>query len=177
MLAVRMYASLITAHGRARRPQQALQAFAAAKAAGLAPDATLYNAAMKAAARSKRWAQVARLFEELEARPHLRPDYVSYNTAIQALGHLGRWQCALALYRDMKSQVQTTRPYCHPLLLSPPSTVTLRVATVKSQAPPPRRAAPGSPFFGRSPAEAEIGEQFEIAASSGRKEPNPTPRW
>eukprot|EP00959_Pyramimonas_sp_CCMP1952_P016883 358053-Pyramimonas_sp.AAC.1 len=42
-----MYASLVTAYGRARRPQHALKVFAAMKREGVVPDVTLFNAVMK----------------------------------------------------------------------------------------------------------------------------------
>ena len=100
----RPYNALLQHHGARRRDsQRALQILSMMKRIGVAPDATSYTIAIRAAARAKKLALAQRLLGEMQDVGAAAADTYAWTAVIDASGHAGQPEVALELFEQMRS--------------------------------------------------------------------------
>ena len=99
----RPYNVLLQHHGARRRDApRALQILAMMKRRGVAPDATSYTIAIRAAAAANKFALALRLLAEMQDVGAAAADTYAWTAVIDASGHAGRPNVALELLAQMR---------------------------------------------------------------------------
>ena len=87
----------ITAWGRAREPQRALELLEEMKSRSVEPDVISFSAAISACGAGGQWERALELLEEMQVRG-VAPDVISFNAAISACEQCGEMAKAKLLY-------------------------------------------------------------------------------
>ena len=98
---VKEFNMAITALGRVREWQRALEFLDEMRRLGLEPTVVSYNAAISACGKGEQWRRALDLLDEMRQN-QLDPDVISYSAAMSACEKGAQWERALDLLRAMR---------------------------------------------------------------------------